>query len=67
MHFKGKIFLIYNLNEKQHAMQVMIRQRSPNPEEYLKKILSENIAKTTMGKIEITYITGKKTKEIYIN
>ena len=62
-HFKGKIFLIYDLNEKQYAMQVMIRQRSLNPEEYLKKILPENLAKTTMGKIEINYITGKQTKD----
>ena len=44
-------------------MQVMIPQRSPNPEEYLKKILAENLAKATMGKIEISYITGKKTKD----
>jgi len=63
VHFKGKIFLIKNLSEKQHAMQVMIRQRSPNPEEYMKKVLAENLSKTTMGKIEINYITGKKTKD----
>ena len=44
-------------------MQVMIRQRSPNPEEYMKKVLAENLSKTTMGKIEINYITGKKTKD----
>ena len=63
VHFKGKIFLINDLSEKQNAMQVMIRQRSPNPEEYLKKVLAENLATTTMGKIEISYITGKKTKD----
>jgi len=63
VHFKGKIFLIKDLSEKQHAMQVMIRQRSPNPEEYLKKVLAENLSKTTMGKIEISHITGKKTKD----
>lgn len=62
VHFKGKIFLINDLSEKQNAMQVMIRQRSPNPEEYLKKVLAENLATTTIGKIEISYITGKKTK-----
>lgn len=63
VHFKGIIFLINDLSEKQTAMQVMIRQRSPNPEEYLKKVLAENLAKTTMGKIEISYITGKKNKD----
>ena len=65
VHFKGKIFLINDLSKKQYAMQIMIRQRSPNPEEYLKKIIAENLTKTTMGKIEIIYITGKKLKTKY--
>ena len=60
VHFSGRIFLIDNLTEKQHAMEVMVRQLSVNPEAKLAKIKPEKLAKTTMGKIDINCMTGKK-------
>jgi len=60
VHFKGTVSLIYDLSEKQHAMEVMVRQLSENPEEKLAKIKPEKLAKTAMGRIEINYVTGKK-------
>jgi nitroimidazol reductase NimA-like FMN-containing flavoprotein (pyridoxamine 5'-phosphate oxidase superfamily) len=60
VHFKGKISLIQDLSEKRHAMEVMVRQLSDNPEEKLAKIKPEKLAKTTMGRIDISYMTGKK-------
>ncbi len=60
VHFSGKICLIEDLSEKQHAMEVMVRQLSANPEEKLAKIKPEKLAKTTMGRIDISGMTGKK-------
>jgi len=60
VHFSGKISLINDLREKQHAMEVMVRQLSEKPEEKLAKIRPEKLAKTTMGKIDISYMTGKQ-------
>ena len=60
VHFKGKISLIQDLGEKRHAMEVMVRQLSENPEAKLAKITPEKLAKTTMGRIDISYMTGKK-------
>jgi nitroimidazol reductase NimA-like FMN-containing flavoprotein (pyridoxamine 5'-phosphate oxidase superfamily) len=60
VHFSGKIRLLEDLAEKQHAMEVLVRQVSPSPEEKLSKIKSEKLAKTTMGRIDIEYMTGKK-------
>jgi len=60
VHFKGTATLIEDLREKQHAMEVMVRQLSENPEEKLAKIKPEKLAKTTMGKIDINYMTGKQ-------
>ena len=60
VHFKGTVSLIDDLREKQHAMEVMVRQLSENPKEKLAKIKPEKLAKTTMGKIDISYITGKQ-------
>jgi hypothetical protein len=38
----------------------VVRQLSENPEEKLAKIKPEKLAKTTMGKIDITYTSGKQ-------
>jgi nitroimidazol reductase NimA-like FMN-containing flavoprotein (pyridoxamine 5'-phosphate oxidase superfamily) len=52
--------LIDDLNEKRHAIEVMVRQLSENPEKKLAQIRMEKLAKTTMGRINISYMTGKK-------
>ena len=60
VHFKGTMSLIDDLSEKQHAMEVLVRQLSETPEEKLAKIKPEKLAKTTMGKIDITSMSGKQ-------
>ena len=60
VHFSGKISLIDDLVEKQHAIEVLVRQVSLKPEEKLAKIKPEKLCKTTMGRIDITYMSGKK-------
>ncbi|MBN1244588.1 pyridoxamine 5'-phosphate oxidase family protein [Candidatus Bathyarchaeota archaeon] len=60
VHFKGTGSLIDDLSEKQHAIEVLVRQLSENPEEKLAKIKPEKLAKTTMGRIDIDYMSGKK-------
>ena len=62
VHFSGKLSLITNLNEKKHAMEVLIRQVSLDPEEKLAKIKPEKLESTTMGRIDINYISGKSTR-----
>jgi nitroimidazol reductase NimA-like FMN-containing flavoprotein (pyridoxamine 5'-phosphate oxidase superfamily) len=60
VHFKGNISLIQDLDEKRHAMEVMVKQLSENPAEKLAKIKPEKFVKATMGRIEISCMTGKK-------
>jgi nitroimidazol reductase NimA-like FMN-containing flavoprotein (pyridoxamine 5'-phosphate oxidase superfamily) len=60
VHFRGTVSLIDDLREKQHGMEVMVRQLSEKPEEKLAKIKPEKLAKTTMGRIDVSCITGKK-------
>ena len=60
VHFKGEVSLIADLGEKRHAIEVMLRQLSENPEEKLAKIKPEKLAKTTIGRIDIDYMTGKQ-------
>jgi nitroimidazol reductase NimA-like FMN-containing flavoprotein (pyridoxamine 5'-phosphate oxidase superfamily) len=60
VHFSGALTLIDDLKEKQHAIEVMVRQISTNPEAKLAKIKPEKLATTTMGRIDIEYMTGKQ-------
>jgi uncharacterized protein len=60
VQFQGTLYLIDDLTEKTHAMDILVRQLSKDPETKLAKITPEKLAKTTMGKINITYLSGKK-------
>jgi hypothetical protein len=60
VHFCGTMHLIDDLREKQHGMEVLVRQVSKTPEAKLAKIKTEKLDKTTMGRIDIDYMTGKK-------
>lgn len=63
VHFSGRLFMVDDLNEKQHAMEVMVRQLSPNPEAKLAKIKPEKLATTAMGRIDIECMTGKQHRK----
>jgi nitroimidazol reductase NimA-like FMN-containing flavoprotein (pyridoxamine 5'-phosphate oxidase superfamily) len=60
VQFSGKLFLITDPAEKQHAMEALVRQISLKPEEKLAKIKPERLEKITMGRIDIAYMSGKK-------
>jgi nitroimidazol reductase NimA-like FMN-containing flavoprotein (pyridoxamine 5'-phosphate oxidase superfamily) len=60
VHFSGTLSLISDLSEKQRAMRVLVYQTSNTPEEKLAKVKPEKLAKTTMGRIDIAYMSGKK-------
>ncbi len=60
VEFWGKMVLISDLAEKQHAMATLVRQVSLKPEEKLAKINPEKLAGITMGRIDIEGMTGKK-------
>jgi nitroimidazol reductase NimA-like FMN-containing flavoprotein (pyridoxamine 5'-phosphate oxidase superfamily) len=63
VHFSGKMYLISDLSEKQHAIEVLVRQVSINPEAKLAKLAKskpEGLEKITIGRIDIDYMSGKK-------
>jgi len=60
VHFRGNLSLISDLPEKKHGMEILVRQVALNPESKLAKIKPEKLDKTTMGRIDIEYMSGKK-------
>ncbi len=60
VHFSGTLSVIGDLAEKQHALETLVRQSSRSPEEKLAKVKPEKLAKTTMLRLDIAYMSGKK-------
>jgi nitroimidazol reductase NimA-like FMN-containing flavoprotein (pyridoxamine 5'-phosphate oxidase superfamily) len=60
VHFSGTFSIISEQKEKQHAIEIMVRQLSANPKDKLSKIKPEKLGKTTMGRIDIAYVSGKQ-------
>jgi nitroimidazol reductase NimA-like FMN-containing flavoprotein (pyridoxamine 5'-phosphate oxidase superfamily) len=52
--------LLDDLSEKQHGLEVLVRQLSLDPEKKLANIKPEKLQKTTIGRIDIENMTGKK-------
>lgn len=66
VHFKGRVSFILDLDEKLHAVKIMTQQLDKNPEERMAKINREKLKNTTIGRIDIEFMTGKKSKELTI-
>jgi nitroimidazol reductase NimA-like FMN-containing flavoprotein (pyridoxamine 5'-phosphate oxidase superfamily) len=65
--FKGKIEFINNLETKHHVFRTMIAQLEPDPKSIMNDMVnSTGIPTTIVGKINIEYMTGKKSTEIEI-
>ena len=60
VHFSGSVTLVDDVTEKQHAIEVIVRNLSPNPEAKLAKIKPEKLATTAIGRIDIDSMTGKQ-------
>jgi uncharacterized protein len=60
VQFSGIFSLVTGLDEKWYGLQALVRQVAINPESKLSKIKPEKLEKTTIGKIDITYMSGKK-------
>ena len=60
VHFSGSATLVDDVTEKQHAIEVIVRQLSPNPEAKLAKIKPEKLVTTAIGRIDIAAMTGKQ-------
>lgn len=66
VHFSGRVTLLENLDEKRQALACMIRQIDKNPEALIADLRPERLQSTMVGRIDITYMSGKKSKEVAI-
>lgn len=66
VHFQGKVAFIDDVEEKRSAMECMMNQLDPKPGELIAGIKAERLKETTMGRIDIEYMSGKKSKEVTV-
>ncbi len=68
VHFKGHVKFIDDVEEKRRALEVMIRQLDQTPEKVVADQLTpDSIRRVKIGKVEIDYLTGKKSKQVIIS
>lgn len=66
--FKGRVTLITDFDEKRAALLNMINKIDKNPEEVIRKqITEESVKNITIGRIDIEYMSGKQAKEVVIS
>ena len=66
--FMGTVTFLEDFAEKQHALQIMIKQQESIPVKVIEKqITNESVKNVNIGKIEITYLSGKKSDEVIIS
>ncbi len=67
VHFSGKVTFIDKLDEKRLAMKCMIRHLDRNPEALILRLLdSEELKSTIVGRVDIEYMSGKKSEKVDI-
>jgi len=64
----GTVTFIDDINEKKHSLKTMIKQQETIPDEVIKKQKKEEELKNVnIGRIDITYLTGKKSDKAIIS
>lgn len=67
-HFKGQVTFVENIEEKRHALSIMIHQLESEPVTVTEEQVTEKSVKSVIiGRIDIDYISGKKAKEVVIS
>ena len=68
IHFKGMASFVEDINEKEKALKIMIKQQEKIPEPVMKdQITKESVRNVTIGRIDLTFLSGKKSDEVVIS
>lgn len=66
VHFSGKVTFLTDLDAKRQAIECMIRQLDKNPESLITNLNFDQLKNTVIGRIDINYMSGKKSKEVTV-
>ncbi len=66
VQFQGKVTFLNSFEEKREAIECMIRQLDKNADAMIAKLKPEKLKTTAFGRIDINYISGKKTEGLIL-
>lgn len=67
-HFMGRVTFIESLEEKRHALEVMVKALDDNPASIIgKQLTKKSITDVNIGRIDIEYMSGKKSEKVIIS
>ncbi len=64
--FRGKVTFLKDGKEKRKAAECMIKQLNKKPKKMIDETTPEKLKETTFGRIDISYMSGKKHGEMSI-
>jgi nitroimidazol reductase NimA-like FMN-containing flavoprotein (pyridoxamine 5'-phosphate oxidase superfamily) len=64
VHFQGKVTFIEKPEEKLLALKCIMKHLDQNPERLIAKIDEKMLKETTVGRIDLDYMSGKKSKDL---
>ncbi|MFW9919225.1 MAG: pyridoxamine 5'-phosphate oxidase family protein [Candidatus Thorarchaeota archaeon] len=68
VQFHGKVSFISEIEEKRNALLVMIKQLENKPDEVIQEQINESsLKRVNIGRIDIGFMSGKKSKEVIIS
>lgn len=66
--FMGRVTFIESLEEKRHALEVMVKALDDNPASIIgKQLTKKSITDVNIGRIDIEYTSGKKSEKVIIS
>ena len=64
VHFGGRVSFLEKREAKRHALRCLARHQGGDTEAMLSKSTPERLDETSVGRIDIEFMTGKKSREI---
>jgi nitroimidazol reductase NimA-like FMN-containing flavoprotein (pyridoxamine 5'-phosphate oxidase superfamily) len=66
--FVGRVTFVEDMQEKRHALEVMIKALEDNPPKVMAAQLTEKSIKgVQIGRIDIDHMSGRKSEEVIIS
>lgn len=66
VHFSGKATFLEDPVEKRKALECLIKQLNSDPEPLIARLTSDRITRILIGRIDIDFMTGKKSEEVTV-
>lgn len=66
VHFSGKVAFLDSLYEKRRAIACIINQLNKDPEQLIGRLENERLSNTMLGRIDIEYMSGKKSTSVLL-